>query len=184
MLLSQIRHSCKSDPAQEPSNTKLHVWSPFLQSWARVTALVHLFLLGSWQTDFPFTRGRCAQTQFWPFSQKSSPRLQISKVEFILLDVEHKLCYSLWGKSSPSSNLQMLFWAVHIFKSPCSLIDLLRWNCQDFVRLLKTSVKINSLKRNPFYPTNKDSYFRVKTREESIHVVTLLPWAPVCRILY
>lgn len=184
MLISQLRHSSKSDPAQEPSNIKLHIWSPFLQSWARVTALVHLFLLGTWQTDSPFTRGRCAHTQFWPFSKKSSTRLQISKAEFILLDAEHKLYYSLWGKSSPSSNLQMLFWAVHILKSPCSLIDLLRWNCRDFVHLLKTPVKINNLKRNPFYPANKDSYFRIKTREGSVHIVTLLPWALVCRILY
>lgn len=153
MLLSQLRHGCKSDPTQEPSNIKWHIWLQFLQSWARVTALNHLFVLGSQQTDLPFTRGDCTQTQFWPFSKKSSTWLQISKAEFILLDVEHKLHYSLWSKSSPSSNSQMLFWAVHILKSPCSLIDPLKWNCYDFVHLLKTPVKINNLKKKSLLPS-------------------------------
>lgn len=155
----------------------------FLPSRARGTVLVHLFLSGSWQTDFPFTRGHCVQTQFWPFSKKFSTWLQISKAEFILLDVQHKLSYSLGGKSSPSSNLQMLFWAAHILKSPCSLIDLLRWNCHDFVNFNWCFQQMYHLKRNPFYPEKKGSYFRIKTGEGSVHIVTLLPWALVCRIV-
>lgn len=179
MLLSQLRHSCKSDPTQKPSNAEIHIWSPFLHS---KPGSLHSSTSSFWGANrhFPFLKGHCAQTQLRPFSKNPSTKLQISKADFILLDVEHKLYYNLWGKSSPSSNFQILFWAVHILKSPCSLANLLGWNCSDSVHLLKTPVKINNLKRNPLYPgflvqnTNKG-------RECSGS--NLLPWALVCRVL-
>lgn len=130
----------------EPSNAKVHVWSPCLHF--RPGSL-HSYTSSFWGADkhFRFVRGHCAPTQLWPFSKKPSTQLQISKADFTLLDVEHKLYYNLWGKSSPSSNLQMLFWAVHILKYSCSLIDLLGWNCSDICWKHQISKKIPSTQK-------------------------------------